>query len=526
MNAVILARVSTEEQKEAGNSLPAQTARMEAYCQGKGFKVVDRDSFDESAYGTKRDKFDLVIKRLSQSKETVAVCFDKVDRFSRNVFDKRVSALYEMAVSGKIQLHFVSDNLVIDSDMSAPQKFHFSINLGLAKYYSDAISDNVRRSFEQKRRRGEWTGRAPLGYMHVKGETLPSDIVPDPDTAHIVRRLFELYATGQESTRTIQAKAHEMGLRGRSGRRLSSSMTDYLLNNPFYYGEARVNELTYPHKYAPLISKELFDKCQEVRHGWGKKPFKYASKSFMFRGLIRCGRCGCALSPEIKKGKYVYYSCTNARKDVCDTKVYIPEKDLLKPVRGVLEALAHIPQEAIDRLVEALKKAHKSKTLYHEQQIRRLQTEYIESQTRLDRLMDLMLDGSITKADHDKKLKELKDRQYDLGLQLEEYTKADENYAVTAATVLNLAKNALKLFDISEVDEKRAILGFMLQNCVLVGKELKFDLKKPFDSIAVAAKKAASLKTESSALGAACPTWLGDLDSNQDKQIQSLLSYH
>ncbi len=128
--------------------------------------------------------------------------------------------------------------------------------------------------------------------------------------------------------------------------------------------------------------------------------------------------------------------------------------------------------------------------------------------------------------DHDKKLKQLRDRQYDISLQLEEYTKADENYAVTAATVLNLAKNALKHFGFSEVDEKRAILGFLLQNCVLVGKELKFDLKKPFDSIAEAAQKAVSSGTKNSALGAACPTWLGDLDSNQDKQLQRLLSYH
>ena len=526
MNAVILARVSTEEQKEAGNSLPAQQARLQSYINGTpGLTLVKEFIFDESAYKEHRKEFEKVIDFIESQKGGAELCCDKVDRLSRD-FLVGLPALERLRRDGQIELHFPSDNLILRKDSPATDLFHFNINVSLAQYYSNAISDNVRRSFEQKRRRGEWTGRAPLGYMHVKGETLPSDIVPDPDTAPFVIRLFELYATGQESTRTIQAKAHEMGLRGRSGRRLSSSMTDYLLNNPFYYGEARVNELTYHHKYAPLISRELFEKCQEVRRGWGKKPFKYASKSFVFRGLIRCGRCGCALSPEIKKGKYVYNSCTNARKAVCDTKVYIPEKDLLKPVRGVLEALAHIPQEDIDNLVEALKKAHKSKTLYHEQQIRRLHTEYTEVQTRLDRLLDLMIDGSITKPDHDKNLKQLKGRQYDLGLQLEEYTKADENYAVTAATVLNLAKNALKLFDFSEVDEKREILGFLLQNCVLVGKELKFDLKKPFDSIAVAAQKASSLKTENSALGAACPTWLGDLDSNQDKQIQSLLSYH
>ena len=50
MKAKIIARVSTEEQREAGNSLPAQITRMEAYCKRYDFTVIDSFSFDESAY--------------------------------------------------------------------------------------------------------------------------------------------------------------------------------------------------------------------------------------------------------------------------------------------------------------------------------------------------------------------------------------------------------------------------------------------------------------------------------------------
>ena len=39
--------------------------------------------------------------------------------------------------------------------MSAVEKFQFGMSLGLAKYYSDAIGDNVKRAFEKKRRNGE-----------------------------------------------------------------------------------------------------------------------------------------------------------------------------------------------------------------------------------------------------------------------------------------------------------------------------------------------------------------------------------
>jgi len=146
MKAIILARVSTEEQREAGNSLLAQVERLKNYCKRKGFDIVETFSFDESAYKTKRDEFDKILEYIDDNKEKVVVCFDKVDRLSRNVFDKRVSLLYEKAVADEIELHFFSDGQVINSNMSAVEKFQFGMSLGLAKYYLDAISDNIKRA--------------------------------------------------------------------------------------------------------------------------------------------------------------------------------------------------------------------------------------------------------------------------------------------------------------------------------------------------------------------------------------------
>ena len=169
MKAINVSRVSTEEQKEAGNSLPAQIERINNYCKKKSFEVIKSFSFDESAYKEKRDEFDKLLEDVQEvsKKEKVAVCFDKVDRLSRSIFDKRVGTLYEMAVADKIELHFVSDGQVINNQVSAVEKFQFGMSLGLAKYYSDAIGDGVKRAFETKRRNGEWTGPVRIGYLNV-----------------------------------------------------------------------------------------------------------------------------------------------------------------------------------------------------------------------------------------------------------------------------------------------------------------------------------------------------------------------
>jgi hypothetical protein len=245
----------------------------------------------------------------------------------------------------------------------------------------------------------------------------------------------------------------------------------------------RSNGVLYPQKYEPLISKELFDMCQEVKKNWNKKPFQYAAKPFIFRGLIRCARCGCAMSPEIKKNKYVYYSCTNAKKDLCDKKVYINEQILLKPIYKILRAFKTIPQERIDEIVEDLKKSTKSKDVYHKDSIKKLRDEHDAVQVKLQRLTDLLIDGSIPKEVYDLKLQEFKNRQQDINLQIQNHSGADENYYITISAVLNIAKNALSLFESSDTSQKRAILNFLLQNSTANGKKLTFTMRSPFNHI-------------------------------------------
>lgn len=95
----------------------------------------------------------------------------------------------------------------------------------------------------------------------------------------------------------------------------------------------------------------------------------------------------------------------------------------------------------------------------------------------------------ITKTDYENKLKELKEKQYELNTKLEDHTRADESYYLTASTVLGLAKNALELFERSEVAEKRAILNYLLQNYTVDGKKPCVSLRSPFNEILLVAKQ-------------------------------------
>jgi len=108
---------------------------------------------------------------------------------------------------------------------------------------------------------------------------------------------------------------------------------------------------------------------------------------------------------------------------------------------------------------------------------------------------------------YDKKLKEYKEKQEDLLLQMKEHSKADENFYITATTVLDLASRALEIFKSSEVTEKRALLEFLLQNCFLNRRKLLFELKTPFNVISQYGKT---------------QDWFPGQDSNQMRDITPL----
>ncbi len=69
MKAILIARVSTEEQREAGNSLPAQVVRLEQYCQRRGFEILEVCNFNERAYCNNRTKLDAIIDLILDQKE-------------------------------------------------------------------------------------------------------------------------------------------------------------------------------------------------------------------------------------------------------------------------------------------------------------------------------------------------------------------------------------------------------------------------------------------------------------------------
>ncbi len=510
MKAVILARVSTKEQEEQGHSLPAQIRRLQEYAKRKDFEIAETFSFSESAGDKIRKKFEEVINYIKTHKDTKILLCENVDRATRNFKD--AVDLDEMRRKEGLEIHFVQDGFFINKNATGNQMFMWEAKVFLAKQYLNRLSDDVKRSNEQKIQNKEWITKAPIGYIGVyddKGKR--ENIIPDPLRSHYIVKMFEMYATGTSSTKKIQQEMEMLGLKSNceEPKPLPKSQIHKTLKNPFYYGEMRIKDELYPHKYQPLISRQMFDRVQEVFKGYNKKPFRYACKPFAFRGLIKCADCGCTITAERSKNKYNYYSCTNFKK-AHTKRLYINEEELLKPVYDALRRMT-LTERQISRLIMDLKQTDEAKDKFFETSMETLRAEYDKYEKRKSSLLDMFADKEITKENYDKKLNEYETKQSLINTEITNHQRADKEYYITIAMILSLARRAYKIVKSSEPMEKRAFLNFLLQNCKLQGKKLIFELKKPFNAALIANKR---------------QNWLGGRDSNPGTQVQNLMSYH
>jgi len=476
MKAILIARVSTEEQREAGNSLPAQMARLERYCKNKDFEIIKRFEFDESAYKKDRREFDRIIDFISSQKDKVAVCLDRIDRMSRNTFDRRLALLDDLVQSGRIELHFASDGQILRKGASATNNFQYSMGLSLARYYSDVIGDNVDRSFEEKIRKGEWLSKAPFGYKNIsKKSGVDSDIVFDEDKAPIAKMLFENYATGAYSMSLLQEKVKE-----EFGLDIPKGSIGKILKNPFYYGEMLIKREIKPHRYEPLISRELFDKVQEIKAGFRKKPVKYRGKNFMYRGLLKCAHCGCAISPDQKKGKYVYYQCTQYHGKHGAKRF---KEEAITELLGDAFKRMQVPKKVLDKIVAAMSETHKSKVEFHNKHYDKWTREYKALTKKMDNLYEDKLDGKIPEEQYDRFYEKFRKQKDETSARLEKLQAAEDNYYITAKYLLDLSNRAFELFKSSEVEERRLLVKLVLSNLRVDGEKVLYDVNKPFNII-------------------------------------------
>lgn len=380
----LYARKSSEDEEHQILSIEAQLTEVREYAKKESVEVAKEFLENKSAKVPGRPVFNAMIEEIEKGAADGLIAWHP-DRLARNSIDGgRIIYLLD---TGKLKAlkfpTFWFDN--------TPQgKFMLNIAFGQSKYYVDNLSENVLRGLRQKVRRGEWPGKAPVGYLN---EPKLRTIIVDPARAECVIRLFEAYASGKYSLPEIHERALLWGLTTNAHNMpVSRHTVRAFLANSFYAGSFVFLGEMHEGAHKPLISWELFDRVQAVIRsavrGFGPRHL------FPFIRFMRCGECGAAVTAQRAKG-HTYYRCTH-QKGPCTQKHYLREEALAEQLRPTVEKVV-LPADWFETMFSLLADARRAEDETVSMAIKQAQDQLVALQMKLDRLMDLFLEGAVSR---------------------------------------------------------------------------------------------------------------------------------
>lgn len=365
VSAVAAIRVSTTKQGTEGDSPEAQQEQIKRWAATHGVTIKQTFVFLESA-SKEEQPLQHAIDYCENPKNDIQLFVIKsIDRFTRGG-----SYMYDHL---KMQLERYGVKLVDIYGVISSQKVNTLEHLGFQYSWSvysptqkaeileaerakDEIRDIMSRMVGAEIRytqMGYWMRRPPYGLISEKIETPNGKrtvLLPHPQEGKLMRKLFELRATGLYDDKDIAEQLNQLGFKSRTfllrdkhdrtkivGERggkpiLAKDVAEYVCN-PIYAGvicEKWTNYKPVRGKFKGLVSMELFNKAnkgkwtlveatgeiqllkrQPTERYLNKKGTK--SAEFAYRKVIICPGCERPLLGSASRGKlgkyYPAYHC-------------------------------------------------------------------------------------------------------------------------------------------------------------------------------------------------------------------------
>ena len=501
----LYARKSTDEPDRQILSIEAQITELKEFATKEQLNIVQNFIESQTAKEPGRPIFNEMIKRI-ESDEANGILAWHPDRLARNSVDGgRIIFLLD---TGKIQsLKFPT----FWFDNTPQGKFMLNIAFGQSKYYIDNLSENVKRGLRQKVRRGEQSGVAITGYLNDK---VNHKIIPDPERFHLVRKLFELYATGEYSLKDLRNKMTSLGLISRNGKVFTISNIQMFLKNPFYYGAFYFNAELHQGAHKPAIAKKLFDKCREVMKSKAHHTNR-GVKFYAFRGIFKCGECNCSITAEAQKG-HNYYRCTK-KKIPCSQK-YVREESLNEQISTILKKVS-LPDSWAKTMISKLDKEKDKTDRADFSFIQNLKSQIEECKDKLDKLLDLQLSGTISTEEYAEKKQKILNQKIEILEKLKVFQQKGYSWLEPTKNFILTSNEAKKVASGTNLTGKAEFLKKVGSNLVLEAQNIKYFPRtawKILENLPPAAESRERDEAENGAEKQEYSSVLPGLDSNQD----------
>lgn len=458
--AVIYCRVSTQEQAQR-DALAVQVEEAQNAVKSNEWVLVDQ--YIEMESGTTkhgRSEYMRLLDDIKDKNKFDIIVIKSLDRLNRSA--KNWYLFVEELVNNDKLLYIYMDRAFYKTD----DRLISGVKAILAEQYSRDLSSKINNAHEYRQKNGTTVLINNNTYGYVKNPDKSVSI--HPEEAKMIRKIYRLAAQGCGS-RTISKILYQDGIRNRNGNQLEESSIRRIIKNPLFKGVVVMNkrhfdfekkkeiknpesEWIYHQGLVPaIVEEELWEKANKMLKlsaaqvkGAGRQ--KKHRELYDFSGKLICGECG---APYYKTFRRQYanpehviveWRCSSylkhgrKKQEVAEgtnqSKEWGADEQELR--RGQITGCdnIHLKQEGLERMMREL-----SGQLFawqdEENMIRRiikilsevlltgethLKKEEVEKnlmavRNRKSRLLDLLLDNTISKQGYKSKQKELEQEE-------------------------------------------------------------------------------------------------------------------
>ena len=206
-HAVGYIRVSGKRQVEEGGSLITQEKQVKQYAESNGY-ILERIFIEkgESAKTDDRTELKEMLRFCSKQKGRISlVIFPKIDRFARNRDDY-----------GKLKFYLLKFGIKLASigepiEDTPVGRFTESMFASMAQLDNEIRSERCNDGIIDATKAGRWVWQPPKGYQAVRFNG-KGTIEPKPGDSDVIRKAFELLASGVCSPEWIRQWLKEQGV--------------------------------------------------------------------------------------------------------------------------------------------------------------------------------------------------------------------------------------------------------------------------------------------------------------------------
>ena len=284
-------------------------------------------------------------------------------------------------------------------------------------------------------------------------------------------------------------------LYGNLGKEIAISNVQKILNNPFYIGLMKYKGEIFEGQHEPIISKKLFDKCQEVMSKRGKVQ-EVRKHNFDFLGLMKCASCGCSITAEIQKG-HNYYRCTK-KKGPCQEKHYLREEVLSEQIKSFLQKVSLSSQDT-EKVLAALDSEQEQAKQQAQSKVESLKEQLKQVETKLAKLLDVYLADALSTEEYAAKKQELLSQKVEFQEKINDFEQKGLSWLESAREFVLSLNQVAKLIETENGGEMTAFLKNIGSNHVLENRQFVFAPKIQY--------KLATERSEAASSGLQFPKW-------------------